>query len=220
MDRTAIFSVQEIFNEEVYTIPGCEESRVIVDLGANVGVYVLYASWKYPAAQIYAVEPDTDNAEQLRKNVASNGLNARVSVVNAALSATEGEVTLFRNPDSSRGHSLAHIWDGEHGVKVQSTSLERLFDSCKIETCDLLKMDIEGAEYQVLFGCQPSFLRRIKAIAIEYHPLSLSGLGAASDSRRYSQEGLTCFLQENGFTTAKRRHDILFAMREQPASAY
>jgi FkbM family methyltransferase len=214
MDRTAIFSVQEIFNEEVYHFPECKDSRVVVDLGANIGTYVLYASWKYPGARIYAIEPDIENVRQLRHNISANDLNARVFVVSAAISATEGEVKLYRNTESSRGHSLAPIRDSECPINVQSMSLERMFDTCKIEVCDLLKMDIEGTEYQVLFSCNESTLRRIRTMAIEYHPLSLSNPGILSDRSRYSYEGLCKFLQENGYRTVKGRHEILFAIRD------
>jgi FkbM family methyltransferase len=213
MDRTAIFSIQEIFNEETYHLPDCEGSRVIVDLGANIGVYSLYASWKYPAAKIYAIEPDLDNAKQLMDNVALNGLNTRIAVVRMAVSATEGNVLLFRNPDSSRGHTLARRSEGELGLIVESKSLEELFEAYKIDSCDLLKMDIEGAEYEVLYGCKPEFLRKIRAMAIEFHPFYPSIPEAKMDRQRYGPDGLTSYLRDNGFTTTRGKHEILYAQR-------
>jgi len=215
MDRTAIFSVQEIFNREIYHLQECDHSQVIVDLGANIGVFALYASWRYPTAKIYAVEPDSDNAEQLQANVAINGLQSRISVLRKAVSAKEGEVFLFRNPDSSRGHSLAHRLKCEPRITVSSVTLEQLFDSSGIETCDFLKMDIEGAEYEVIYGCRPSFLKRIKVMAIEHHQFfPFDSLTAAHDRSRFNAESLGDFLTRNGFTVRKRGRDLLYAVRE------
>lgn len=198
-DRTVIFSVREIFDQEVYKMPGCEDSRVIVDLGANVGVFTLYASQKYPQAKIISVEAGSDNADYLARSIVLNSLSDRVSVMHAAVWETDGELTLYRNDVTSRAHSV--MWNDEGGAhkdseRVKSLSLKNLFELNGIESCDLLKMDIEGAEYQVLYGTPPEVLQRVKAIVMEYH----------HDSRaRCDCDGLRAFFQENGFRQVQSR---------------
>lgn len=198
-DRTVLFSVKEIFGDKIYNMPGCEDSRVIVDLGANVGVYSLWAASKFPAAKIYAVEAGADNAQYLTQSIRLNSLSDRLHLTHAAVWKTDGELTLFRSNLTSRAHSVvrANDRDGHGGSEtVAALTLKRLFETNSIEACDLLKIDIEGAEYDVLYSTPPEVMNKIKAIILEHH----------YDSRPECDfNGLSKFLQANGFRNVQSR---------------
>jgi FkbM family methyltransferase len=198
-DRTALFSVKEIFGDKVYNMPGCEDSRIIVDLGANVGVYSLWAAFEYPSAKIYAVEAGADNAQYLKQSISLSSLGERLYLTHAAVWKTDGELTLFRSDITSRAHSVvrANDLDGHGGSEtVPALTLKRLFETNRIETCDLLKVDIEGAEYDVLYNSPPEVMNKIKAIILEHH----------RDARpECNFNGLSKFLRASGFRNVQSR---------------
>jgi FkbM family methyltransferase len=139
------------------------DPRVIVDLGSNIGATVVYFRLKYPEASIVAVEPDPLAFEKLRRNTAGfDGIELR----NVAVAAEPGEVTLYRH-DQSWGSSMFEWWQGATPVSVQAQSLDGLIAELGLERIDLLKIDIEGAEFQVLPACTE--LHRVQAIVGEIH---------------------------------------------------
>ncbi len=219
-DRTAIFTVKEIFRDLSYKTP--EEVKDVfnvIDLGANIGVYALYVSTVHPKARIYAVEPDPSNFSQLTRNVEVNGLIGRIVPIHAAISAVDGEAKLFSNPFSSRGHSL--MWGSGSGIAVESLTLDTLLQRFEITSCDMLKIDIEGAEYDALFSASSGTMAKVGALIIEYHPI------VEGDPNVYSGIGLRTFLQDHGFKILSDERDagptrerigVLRAIRSNPVS--
>jgi len=119
--------------------PGC----VVLDVGANVGIYTLLAAKR--GAKVLAIEADPQNVERLRHHVHLNGFDDRVTIFHMAAAAKEGTVTLFRNPSNSGGSS---IFRGVDPVVVRSNTI----DSLNLPPIDVCKMDIEGAEMMALLG--------------------------------------------------------------------
>jgi len=64
-DRTAVLSVNDIFGDKLYSVPKSDERKIILDLGANIGVYSLYATLENPNAKVFAFEPDSESYSQL-----------------------------------------------------------------------------------------------------------------------------------------------------------
>src|SRR2546427_6908141 len=112
--------------------------------------------------------------------------NTEVSAL--AVSDQVGEELLYLDGLNSGGHSLIPR-DGEK-VTVRTTTLEEIFKTRGLNTCSLLKIDIEGSEYRVLLATPKYIMDRISAIALEYH---LAGHGQ-SELRQ-----LTDFLRDCGF---------------------
>jgi Methyltransferase FkbM domain len=98
-------------------------------------------------------------------------------------------------PDSSvpsQRRALASSANGKSGTEVQGKTLPALLDENHLPRVDLLKMDIEGSEYEVLLSTPPPVLARIRRIAMEYH----------GDCSPYSKRQLFDYLQKAGFTAA------------------
>jgi FkbM family methyltransferase len=152
-----------------YDIPGLNwsKTRTIVDVGAHVGSFTIWAALRSPAAKVLAIEPNPETFQLLLRNLRDNELQNRATAVNFAVGGGSG-VAALELIEHSLGTRLARSGKGRVTVMVQK--LERLIADAGIHTVDLLKIDCEGMEYQVFETMSPDQLRRISSIACEYHP--------------------------------------------------
>jgi FkbM family methyltransferase len=152
-----------------YEIPGFDwaAARTIVDIGAHVGSFTVWAALRSPRARVLAVEPNPETFALLTENLGDNGLLDRVTAVNAAVGANPG-VAALELVEHSLATRLARNGEGRFRVGVQR--LERLLSDAGMDEVDVLKMDCEGMEYEVLGAMGPDRLGAIGAITCEYHP--------------------------------------------------
>ncbi len=123
---------------------------VVLDVGANIGIYSLIAAKR--GARVYAIEPDPDNIRALRHHIEINGFTNRVTVFEMAATDHPQSLVLFRNPKNSGGSTL--LGTGE-GITVEG----RTIDSIDLPPIDVCKMDIEGAEVRALSGMSGTLAR-------------------------------------------------------------
>ena len=177
------------FTEELYhDIYGLQQldlkaGDVFIDVGANVGFVSMYVAKRYPDAKIIAFEPAPETFQILQKNLAENGIE-NVTAVNNAVNADGRPLELLIMPGDS-GASNAFASDavverfkrdmGGTIVTVEATTLDRVFDAYDIARCAVLKLDCEGAEYEILR--QTNVLERIGRVVMELHinPKALEG---------------------------------------------
>jgi len=152
---------QEIFENELYKFNSKTAQPFILDCGANMGLSVLYFAKNYPGAHIIAFEPDQEIFKVLEGNVASFSLS-NVSLVNKAV--WESETTLTFYTDNGMAGSVENIYRNQSPQHVATVRLSQYLN----KKVDLLKMDIEGAEYTVLKDCI-SQLKNVEHIFVEYH---------------------------------------------------
>jgi FkbM family methyltransferase len=141
----------------------------ILDVGAHAGFFSLYARALNSSVSIIALEPEPHNlqvlAENLKNNKASN-----ITVVKGALAKAKGERELMRSRDS-HNHKLKTS-DAEKGsIIVQAYSLKDLSSKYFPQGIGLIKMDIEGGEYEVFSSLDDQDFADIKAVVMEYHDL-------------------------------------------------
>ena len=153
-------SHREIFRDEIYRFPATRPAPLIVDCGANCGVGVVYFKMLYPQARIVAVEADPQIYEILKGNVARRGY-ADVTLVNKAVAMGDKPVTFHREgSNAGRIHRMQSV-RGECTVPV--IGLDELLQ----EQVDFLKIDIEGAETEVIEAC--TRLAAASQVFVEYH---------------------------------------------------
>jgi FkbM family methyltransferase len=142
------------------------QPRVVVDIGANIGSFALYAASRWPQASIHAYEPAPDNVARLTLNV---GLSraSRVVCHPSAVGGSSGMTTLYLKADPG-WHS---IWDegAETAIDVAATDLDEIADQLDGQPIDFLKLDCEGAEYEILEGRESLLRKQVQQIAMEYH---------------------------------------------------
>lgn len=133
---------------------------VVVDIGANVGVFSLFAA--QTARTVYALEPSSSNFELLRSDTA--GIR-NIVPLNLACGAQDGQASLdiSSNPVS---FSLATNPSRSHHEVVDVISLATLLQRYKIERCDFLKLDCEGSEFEIILDSDSALLRRIPRIVM------------------------------------------------------
>lgn len=157
-------------------------ARCFADVGANLGFYTCLAGGFMPAgAQVHAFEMDVDNYAMLEKNVALNPSSLDVSTNHAAVSSTAGSVTYQRRPAGNHpALSVYNPWpeEGAVDVTVPAVALDDYFRDRP--TPDLVKIDVEGAEVDVLRG-MTDLLPEVQRMYVEVHPenLALAGQDAA-----------------------------------------
>lgn len=147
----------ELGQDDYYPIPSDVHPSVIVDAGANIGIFSIIMAQRFPHATIHAIEPEESNVDQMRKNIALNNIK-NITVHRALLSGTPGTGTLYMSHFSS-AHSTRHIAGAEKQTVPHITLSE-------IGNIDILKIDIEGGEYDVFKQNIPD----IPYIIMEVHP--------------------------------------------------
>ena len=153
-----LHSLKEIYIEEIYKIDFDIPDPYILDCGANMGLSVLYLKERFPLANIVAFEPDDSNFDLLKKNTADLQY---VDLVKKAVWKENGTIQF-----ASEG-SLSSKIVSDSGSATSSMPSVRLKDYLT-EPVEFLKLDIEGAEYEVLRDCSDK-LDLVKNLFIEYH---------------------------------------------------
>jgi FkbM family methyltransferase len=185
-NRLAGKRVTSIFSKEPTTIPWLEtfgEDDVLVDIGANVGMYSIYSA-AVTGCRVYAFEPESLNYAELNKNIFVNGLHGRVVAYNLAMSDVAEVGALYLG---AFGYAYSHhdfnenTWteDKHFGEKVTakdrrllqgcaSESLDRLVASGAIPAPSHIKIDVDGLEHRVFAGMRETLTSSsLKSVLIE-----------------------------------------------------
>jgi FkbM family methyltransferase len=160
--RTELNTLYEIGVEDEYRPADAVPAEVLVDLGASIGLATLRLLASHPGAQVIAVEADPELIPRLSTNVA----DLPVTVVHAAVSGSTGSRVFYRSDMNSWGNSLEMTNPDKTAVMVPSLSFDDLLDEVGIDRVQLLKLDVEGAEWEIFDG---DVSARVDAIIGEIH---------------------------------------------------
>lgn len=178
----------EIFVNRIYEI-GSEPAHppCLIDAGANIGLAALFWKWRYGDFKYVGFEPDPGVAACCRENLRMWGIAGELHEV--AVAGTEG--TSWFAPDRADGGQLKSVRPAKSGAGFE-VKMQRL-STFLPDSVDLLKLDIEGAEGEVLTEIAPS-LARVKALFVEWHGRAgAAGLGQAISL--LESAGFDCFVQ-------------------------
>jgi FkbM family methyltransferase len=160
----------EIFNEHQYDFAfDIRSDEVVIDAGANIGLFALYCTNKFGPATVYAFEPTPSAFSRLLRNLTAN---AAVNVIaeNTALFSVGGTVCLRLNTRTTQSTLSTEHTAGT--IQVESVSLDEFARSRAVTNVGLLKIDVEGAELEVLRGGD-NLLRTTRQIVVECHSATL-----------------------------------------------
>lgn len=181
--------LQQDYTPPWFTI---EPADTVLDIGGNIGCFAVLAAKRATRGRVIVFEPESDNYRLLRRNVEVNHLS-NVETVHAAVSGERGSITLFKAQHGPLHSTIpARIEDARGSEVVTAVTLQDAFDRYHVTRCNFLKLDCEGAEYEILYNTPEDYLRRIDKIALEYH--------AGRDKKRVAG-ALVAFLESHGFQT-------------------
>jgi FkbM family methyltransferase len=190
--------------------------KTIVDVGAHIGMTSISFALKYPAAKIIAIEPEPSNFAALVRNT---GPYKAIIPIQAALWRQDGEVTLGPSDAHPKG-AFAIV---ENGVRrVRAVTMETAMREAGIDSIDLLKVDIEGAEIEVFESCP--WIANVRVVAIESHdrirPQCSSVVKNAARDLNCAERGEVTFFAQRPFEIVTCSADLLagkLAVRETAA---
>lgn len=173
-DPLAIYQVLVRSRDKAeYYLPPRLQPNVILDIGSNIGSSILFFHDQFPNAQIFGFEPHPDTFRVLEKNV---GHVPSVKIFNYGLGAADAELSIpFDNADFSRfmGNAEHADWSGPLSpTPCQIKHAGSVVQALGLTNIDLIKIDCEGAEYDVLTSLPLDLLRRCKWIVGEMHDTS------------------------------------------------
>jgi FkbM family methyltransferase len=164
------------------------------DVGANVGIYVLQiARWSAPGGRVVAFEPNPGTLQVLRRHIAMNGLEARVTVVEKAAGARAGSAELF---DNAAGSGLSRIGAPNPAIQVAVEPMSIAMTTIDAYCCetgivpDWMLIDTEGYEFEVLQGAAETLRRHRPHVVVELHPHLSSPESRAAGERLLDDLGL------------------------------
>lgn len=179
------------------------QDSIVVDVGANMGDFAIWAASLCPLGRVYAVEPMRESISALETNKALNSLQ-NIEIIQAALGDHEGEITLSIAGAESSAHF--HPDAGTNTQTARLTTLPQLMRDYGLEKIDLLKMDCEGSEWDILPAAR-EVLPRIRQICMEFHL-----------ERGWTAEKLAEWLRSNGYevwySEGARWTGLLWARRD------
>ena len=165
----------------------------VIDIGAHIGLFSLLVSQRCKTGKILSFEPVRENFDLLVSNLKLNHIE-NVLPFNMAVSKNLDKLNLFLNDDQS-AHSI--FPKSSESISVESTSLQKIFEENKISSCKLLKLDCEGAEYEIIDSLPSEYLNKIQNIVMEYH---------SADTKPELVKNLILKIKNAGFKIKTRPH--------------
>lgn len=167
-----LWSIKETLLDDFYGRHGLavQPGWTVIDIGCASGEFVVHAL-QQGASAVVAVDPAGASLELLRTNLRLNDLcEARVVVKRAAVVATERPMLLPAAESGLRSlHKAAFDAAADSVDAVPGVTLGTLLDSLPNHHCDLLKLDCEGAEFEILLDTAEAIFSDVSRVVLEYH---------------------------------------------------
>jgi FkbM family methyltransferase len=184
--------VDEIFGDEIYKFNSNTDEPYILDCGANIGLSIYYFKKLYPKAKIVAFEPDNKIFEMLEKNISLLSNNQNIELKKEAV-WTEDTYLDFFSEGSLAGSCTVDFAHKNNTYKTKAADL-KIFLNRKV---DFLKMDIEGAENEVIFDIK-NHLGNVENLFLEFHGLSGQPQNLDKILTLLSEKGFQYYIKQAG----------------------
>jgi len=169
-------------------------NTTVIDIGGNLGAFSIYAATHSENTKVFAYEPMTKTYSLLEENIRLNNLQKSIAAFNYGVGSNNEKRKLFLTGGSPFNTLYPDFYPAKPEydfVEIQLVTLDNIFLSNKIDQCDLIKCDCEGAEYEIFYNTSDFYLGKVKEIRLEYHNL---------DNNANHIDQLTAFLGQKGFT--------------------
>lgn len=200
----------EVFLREVYgaalrAVRG--PAPVVIDVGANAGFFCLQAFARHADARLIAFEPLPNHVALIGRQVALNpGIDLKVDARPVGGERKTVEMRFDSRREYSVDASLFPVAGMDAALRVEATTLADVYDEYGITRCHLLKMDCEGAEYEILHRCPDRIFAATDGIVLEIHH-GIAGSGTVPE--------LVAFLRGKGYRVANHKDEIITRLRRR-----
>jgi len=142
--------------------------EIIVDIGAHVGYFTLFAAKKATEGKVIAFEPSIESFLGFKENMKMNNFK-NIMQEKTAIAKVKGKQTLYVNDEDAISNTIYKQSNNLNKEEVECISLQDIFEKYELKKIDFLKMDCEGAEYEIIMNAESSNLNKIQKIAMEIH---------------------------------------------------
>jgi FkbM family methyltransferase len=170
-DMTLIYEIllKSKYKSE-YFFPMVLKPKVIFDIGGNIGVTSVYLAKKFPNSLIYTFEPVQENFKILQKNIEEY---PNIEAFNFGLGSQNGNFKVYLSSDYENFGGTSFFPDEDNNnesyLNCEVKNINDIIEKLSIESIDIIKIDTEGAEYDILSSIQKSILERASWITGELH---------------------------------------------------
>lgn len=189
--RLSFVRVQSLYTKEPETLnwmdsfqPNNSENIVFWDIGANIGLYSIYAAVKFKDIEIISFEPSTSNTRTLSRNISINNLESKISIFPLALSDKENIISYFNETIFLEGGSISNFnsnidYRGEivkenqikNKYNLFGTSIDSLILNKILKVPNYIKIDVDGIEHLIIKGAENLLKNQnLKELSIEMNP--------------------------------------------------
>lgn len=175
--------IREVAIQDYYHLDKIKKGDIVVDIGGSIGAFSILAANR--AEKVFVYEPFPDNYNIIKKNLELNRLK-NVKPFKSAVYKRAGKIKLFVEKENLGGHSVCG--NSKNSIEIKTTTLKRIFLENRLQHIDLLKMDCEGAEYDILLSTPKDYCKKINRIVMEHHEV-----------KGHDVKELKQFLEQNGF---------------------
>jgi FkbM family methyltransferase len=195
----ARFPLYEIFADDAYRLgeltDGVDRDAVVLDVGGQIGAFSLAMAGALPQGKVHVYEASPTSAGYVSRNVTANNLDSRVAVHACAMAGEVGTFT-FVDSGTASGHNGLTAPEGLGSeVTVPATTFDEAVKSAG-GSVQIVKMDVEGAEYDIILRSDPASWADVRKVVMEYHPVEGHTLEELTDY--FAAVGLTSVRHEPG----------------------
>lgn len=208
-----ILLFREIFIDRFYEPLRARPDAVVLDIGANIGAVTLFWAEGRRDIRFHAYEPNPESFATLRKNIDANGLSSQIIAHPEAIGSARGEVNLWVDVPTTLATSYGEApAEGARKIPVPMITLDDAWERTGRSPIWMLKIDVEGAEGDILEAASDAVLASVSNTCIEWHDNIVPGVRQRCFKR----------LEEAGFSFHTRTHPwdegIIFAGRQSQPS--
>ena len=200
MPKETLRVFKEFFMTDGYSIEllksHLQKNAVVIDIGANIGMFPIRLLLDQPDIQFYSYEPFPNNFTILQQNVSSSPFtNKRICIFNSAvLGKKQDNLKIYFNkkqPYTDTSSVIPGFENNNDSVEIPCTTLKEIYAVHRLIQIDLLKLDCEGSEFSILYDSPVELINAIPFIVVETHDL---------DNGRNNINGVKYFLESLGYT--------------------